>query len=48
LEAQLAEANKRIAVDAEPCTCGYGGFHEPLNPRCERNITAALEGNSDD
>ena len=20
-----------------PCTCGYGGFHEPLNTRCDRN-----------
>jgi hypothetical protein len=19
------------------CNCGYGGFHEPLNPRCDRN-----------
>lgn len=19
------------------CTCGYGGVHEPMNPRCERN-----------
>ena len=21
------------------CTCGYGGFHEPLNENCERNNT---------
>lgn len=20
-----------------PCTCGYGGYHEPLNPNCGRN-----------
>ena len=23
--------------DEADCTCGYGGFHEPLNQRCERN-----------
>jgi hypothetical protein len=30
-----------LATGAEPCTCGYGGFHEPENHRCERNIAAA-------
>lgn len=20
-----------------PCTCGYGGYHEPENPLCARN-----------
>ena len=24
-------------TDSHDCTCGYGGFHEPLNPRCDRN-----------
>lgn len=22
------------------CTCGYGGYHEPENPGCERNQAA--------
>lgn len=25
------------AVD---CNCGYGGYHEPLNPLCQRNMSA--------
>lgn len=26
---------------AGECTCGYGGFHEPLNPLCQRNLHPA-------
>lgn len=34
------------ALDGEPCTCGYGGVHEPENSRCERNV-AAMDGERD-
>jgi hypothetical protein len=29
------------------CTCGYGGLHEPENPRCELNtrVTPPEENN---
>jgi hypothetical protein len=36
-----AQVDTERAAEAVPCTCGYGGFHEPENPRCERNIAAA-------
>jgi hypothetical protein len=26
-----------LAAVEERCNCGYGGFHEPLNPRCDLN-----------
>jgi len=32
LRARLSEQDSAL-----PCTCGYGGMHEPDNPRCERN-----------
>ncbi|WP_243063207.1 hypothetical protein [Humibacter sp. RRB41] len=25
------------ADEPKPCTCGWGGVHDPDNPRCERN-----------
>lgn len=26
--------------DIPACTCGFGGFHDDINPRCERNQAA--------
>lgn len=33
----------------EPCNCGWGGVHDPDNPRCDRNIAiaAALDRGTD-
>lgn len=33
---------------AAECTCGYGGFHDPDNPRCELNQRPALAPFNDD
>lgn len=33
----------RAALDDAPCTCGYGGYHEPENPDCERNLAVVKE-----
>lgn len=35
-------ADRVLALFPQPnssgeCTCGYGGVHEPMNPRCEQN-----------
>jgi hypothetical protein len=30
------------APNPSDCTCGYGGFHEPANPRCLRNQRAEM------
>ena len=31
-----------------PCTCGYGGQHEPANPRCNRNQRAEMLAGGED
>lgn len=28
-------------LDERPCNCGFGGVHDPANPRCERNHVGA-------
>jgi hypothetical protein len=39
------EQLKRVAAEraawlhGDRCNCGYGGFHEPGNPRCQINQT---------
>ena len=30
----------RNAVDPVDCTCGWGGVHDPDNPRCDANLEA--------
>lgn len=41
-EARIAEleAEHRVSTDASlvpDCNCGWGGVHDPDNPRCEAN-----------
>ena len=40
LRAKVTDAVLALLSQPTPsaeCTCGYGGVHEPMNPRCERN-----------
>lgn len=38
---ELRATVARVEANDEPCTCGYGGFHEELNSRCDRNRALA-------
>ena len=37
---RVVEAVAELAAEDEHCTCGYGGVHEPENPRCSRTVAA--------